>query len=351
MKTKKPSLPIQIKSTRRAIATLETPQEAIELKTYIETIIKLAEKKGIYEAAYEASELWIEADRKLYKFLTKPSYPGVSDQTLAESLKISKSFLQKLRNSLKRAYEKPDNEIQDLKNKAYNKKVYLTRDWFIKSGQSSMFSKNQEWYTPPWIYERARLIMGSIDLDPATSKEAIALGNTAKSYFTKSDDALKQDWGVQKNIFCNPPYTLDDNSSGAKAFLNKLMSSQYKQAVFVSIEDSGTKYGQFLWGLCTAIFIPRGRVDFSGQKGNTRSSIVWGIGVDALKFYLAFKNHGHIETRYKTESKLRLELQNRQTEILPWIEKLKALPLPLDRSVKPRTGHPQRQNIPDLAVN
>ena len=152
--------------------------------------------------------------------------------------------------------------------------------------------------------------MGSIDLDPATSAQAIEMGNAPDKYhFTQEDNALLKTWPKVENIFINPPYTLkkgaekdmflDKNKkiekSGAKAFLKKLCHCPFlwKRAILLVLEDSGTSYGQFLWGLSNAVFIPSGRIDFiykgkSKGTSTTRSTLIFGIGVDELKFHLAF---------------------------------------------------------------
>ena len=323
-KTKKTNLPKKIDSIEKAVENIKNPVQAEELKLWLATAKKLYHKRGEFQNAFKASELWIKADRKLY-FLISPSRRR--NAILAKSLNISVSRLHNLRNELKRAYDKPENEIADITKKAFNSGALLTRKWFIKGGQDSIFSRDQEWNTPAWIYERARLIMGSIDLDPATNKYAIKDGNTATKYFTKKDDGLKQDWGVKKNIFCNPPYSLPKNRSGALAFVNKLMETDYKQAIFVTIEDSGTQYGQELWAMSQAMFTPKGRIAFSGQHNNTRSSLIWGIDVDCAKFLLAFTGYGHIET-YKTKADIWKEIDKRKKELKPWIEKLDSLPEP-----------------------
>jgi hypothetical protein len=57
--------------------------------------------------------------------------------------------------------------------------------------------------TPKDVVDRARRLMGGIDLDPATTAEINAQHVRAKRFFTKDDDGLKQEW--RGNIFLNPP--------------------------------------------------------------------------------------------------------------------------------------------------
>lgn len=58
------------------------------------------------------------------------------------------------------------------------------------------------WYTPSDIVERARYVLGGIDLDPSSDATAQTIVR-AKSYYTEADDGLSRAWG--RRWFCNPP--------------------------------------------------------------------------------------------------------------------------------------------------
>ena len=64
-------------------------------------------------------------------------------------------------------------------------------------------SGENEWYTPPQFIESARLVMGSIDTDPASNPIANATVKATR-FFTKDEDGLKQKW--EGNVWMNPPY-------------------------------------------------------------------------------------------------------------------------------------------------
>ena len=62
-------------------------------------------------------------------------------------------------------------------------------------------SKSDEWQTPKELFDEYDKIY-NIQLDAAATKE----NALCKNYFTKEDDALKQDWSKYKYIWLNPPF-------------------------------------------------------------------------------------------------------------------------------------------------
>ena len=75
----------------------------------------------------------------------------------------------------------------------------------MKSGQLLVQdSGDTELYTPPEIIEAARRVMGTIDLDPASS-EIANKRVMATRYYTKETDGLSQEW--HGNIWMNHPFS------------------------------------------------------------------------------------------------------------------------------------------------
>lgn len=121
----------------------------------------------------------------------------------------------------------------------------------------------QEWYTPPDIIESARLVMGAIDLDPAshpTAQKSIR----ATKYYTANDDGLSHKW--EGRVWMNPPYS----QPLIEHFCNKLvLDLESKVTAAISLTNNGTEtvWGQTLLGACRAACFPSGRVQFwSGRE-------------------------------------------------------------------------------------
>lgn len=64
-------------------------------------------------------------------------------------------------------------------------------------------SESSEWYTPPSIIDFIREVMGGIDLDPASCKEANKIVG-AKEFYAEEQDGLSKPWPGR--VFLNPPY-------------------------------------------------------------------------------------------------------------------------------------------------
>jgi ParB family chromosome partitioning protein len=114
-----------------------------------------------------------------------------------------------------------------------------------------------EWYTPPEFIERARAVLGEIDLDPATC--AKAQGNVrATRYFTAEDDGLAHEW--HGRVFLNPPF------ARMAAFVEKLLAEIDAGRVFAAIllTNSNTSSTWFhrVAEDSSAICLMRGRIRF-----------------------------------------------------------------------------------------
>ena len=120
-------------------------------------------------------------------------------------------------------------------------------------------SGNTEWYTPKQYIESARKVMGSIDLDPASSKEAQKIVRATKYYDSKAD-GLKKNW--KGNIWLNPPY------SNVKLFVDKLLDSRYDQAIVLVNNATETEWFARLAERSSAMVFHTGRIKFATPESD-----------------------------------------------------------------------------------
>lgn len=123
----------------------------------------------------------------------------------------------------------------------------------------------EEWYTPPYVIEIARRVLGQIDLDPASCLEAQTVV-CANQYFNLADDGLAQPWPGR--IFVNPPYS----RAKMKQFVGKLVHEYQHNANFVSAvmlcgNRTETEWCQTLINSADAMCFIASRVRFWGPGG------------------------------------------------------------------------------------
>lgn len=109
-------------------------------------------------------------------------------------------------------------------------------------------SNTNEWYTPEQYIEAARLVMGSIDIDPASNPIANEVVK-ADTYYTIDTNGLDKDW--TGNVWLNPPYGRIDGDSNQDIWSTRLIE-QYeagitKQAVLLVNAVTDRKWFQPLW--------------------------------------------------------------------------------------------------------
>jgi hypothetical protein len=143
-------------------------------------------------------------------------------------------------------------------------------------------SDSVEHFTPVDIVERARQLMGLIDLDPASTKACNAERIHAKRYYTKEDNGLTKRWSGR--VFLNPPGGRVDEDgkpvktggrSSAKVWWQQLArrycSGSVKEAIFIgfSIELLQSCQVGDVYGLPTQfpICIPHHRIAFDTHQG------------------------------------------------------------------------------------
>jgi ParB family chromosome partitioning protein len=128
----------------------------------------------------------------------------------------------------------------------------------------SQNSGENEWYTPPQFIESARLVMGSIDIDPASNPIANATVKATR-FFTKDEDGLQQKW--EGNVWMNPPYAQPLMSQFAEAISEKFENGEIEQAIILVNNATETQWFQRMASVASAVCFPKSRVKFLDPNG------------------------------------------------------------------------------------
>jgi len=153
-----------------------------------------------------------------------------------------------------------------------------------------------DWYTPIKCINSAREVMGSIDIDPASSDTA-QKKIKANKYYTRETNGLDKKW--TGNVWLNPPYSMPE----IKLFIDKLLveyeSGNVKQAIVLTNNSTDTQWFHSLskFPFC----LTKGRLSFWNSEGETlaarQGQSLFYLGNNVDKFVDNFKQFGVVVRR------------------------------------------------------
>jgi phage N-6-adenine-methyltransferase len=156
-------------------------------------------------------------------------------------------------------------------------------------------SGENEWYTPAEFVEAARLVLGEIDLDPASSEAANEIVQ-AREFFTAEDDGLAQEW--RGRVWMNPPYAAELIGQFTEKLAAAYEGRDVSAAVILVNNATETKWFQRLARIADALCFPERRVRFWNPDGESSAplqgqALIY-LGNDADAFAEHFAQFGLI---------------------------------------------------------
>jgi len=154
-----------------------------------------------------------------------------------------------------------------------------------------------ERYSPPWLVEAARTVMGAIDVDPASCEYANR-NVRAKKYFSRQNNGLRQHW--HGRVFVNPPFGREWRKWADK-LIQEIEAGRTKQAFLIAP-------GRVLWVvgaswfrplLRGSIFLPNERIEYFDPLSDKWLDVYLGsfclyYGPQQLHFARVFGENGSI---------------------------------------------------------
>ena len=155
-------------------------------------------------------------------------------------------------------------------------------------------SGNFEYYTPPFIVEAARKVLGTINLDPASSRQANK-SVQARRFFTVIDDGLTQPW--HGTVWMNHPFGRERNPVWISKLCTEYTGGNVSAACCITFAATSERWFQPLFDYPLCFLHPRTNYllpDGSLKRGVTKGSVVAYLGDNVTGFVGEFEQLGRV---------------------------------------------------------
>ncbi len=168
----------------------------------------------------------------------------------------------------------------------------LDRKAMSQAMQTLTSEETVDWYTPPDIIERARAVLGAIDLDPASSDVA-QQWIKATVYYT-AETPIQQPWSGR--VWLNPPF--DDTPAWVDRLDGEYMQGDVTTAVLLVNSAPGYVWWEDLWRRWPVCML-RERLCFCRADGTPggqakKGTTIAYYGEDVQRFITGFRDLGRI---------------------------------------------------------
>lgn len=152
-----------------------------------------------------------------------------------------------------------------------------------------------EWYTPAEYIEAARAVMGGIDLDPASCKEANEIVQ-AETFYDQSVDGLSCEWFGR--VWLNPPYNMPNVENFTRMGHRLYEGAYIEQAIILVNNSTDAAWFHNLLENYPVCFT-RGRVKYWGPHASQarQGQAIFYLGENVAGFVKEFSRFGVVVRR------------------------------------------------------
>lgn len=253
---------------------------AIWSERHIGTLIQEAKQAGMIRQGQNGKSESVMMTLSLNEFL------GTDSENEAKNISSrSQKLAEVTPKQIEAAIESLKLDGEEVSKAAVNRK--------IKGAHVGHNSGENEWYTPAELIAQYRAIVVTIDVDPASSKEANAVVQAKKFYDAKADGLTKKWVG---SVWMNPPYSSGLIEKFAAKLLGEIECGNTTSAAVLVNNGTETKWAQSLLGKCNAVCFLSTRVKFWEPGGKVsiplQGQMLLYFGADAGLFAARYRSMG-----------------------------------------------------------
>ncbi len=282
-----------IKQLRRELARVSSPAEALGVVARAATAKRMYEAIGrSVEECNQFTEIYLGAYWKFGDLVHGTPHHRPKKALIGEGFPGSerqRHYARKLYGAVKES-DIPE-YVQTATENLEPASIAGCLEW-VDPGRHGNLKGEYEWYTPAHVIDAVRLVLGGIDLDPASCEEAQATVQ-ATAYFTEDDDGLAREWVGR--VFLNPPFAHPTVKHFADKFLSSFEAGTMPSGIMLSNACTDTNWWQRLAATGTVCF-HEGRIKFKGPHDQGQSptlgqTLVY-LGPDPVTFRERFTPFG-----------------------------------------------------------
>lgn len=271
---------VKLHTANQAIIEAMPLAELIEINSESVAVLAWvkAQKLGI-EMQNNVAETKIRIERRIGKFLIerqkhKGGQPSKKNRLHDETSTLKDLGLDKNQSH---RYQKeasvPEKQFERHVAETKENDLELTSTSILNLADKPHVSHNSgenEWYTPKRYIESARKVLGTIDLDPASSEEANKIVK-AGGFHSIENDGLTEGWFGK--VWMNPPYSSDLIGLFTEKFTQHFNNLDISEGIVLVNNATETAWFQFMTKRASSICFPKTRIRYWSPNKETSTPL------------------------------------------------------------------------------